>query len=99
MKEFEKILDETEMNMDESSIIFAFVIMGLRKSPNIRIADLLKMKESFDEKYKRLTGDMPKKPMQMDNLKKHNEGMSRAERRAMERMSHKKVGSTKKKKK
>lgn len=104
MREFEEILDKADRDIrDEKEKIFGYVIIGLEKFPNARIIDILKLKEIFDKKSKKLTsdsrGEMPIKPTLTSNAEKHSSGMSRAERRAMERMNRQKVGSNKKKKK
>ncbi len=104
MREFEEILDKADRDIrDEKEKIFGFVIMGLEKFPKARVTDILNLKEVFDKESKKLTsnpcGEMPIKPMLTSNAEKHSSGMSRAERRAMERMNRQKVGSNKKKKK
>ncbi len=48
MKEFEEILDNTEKSMDSPERLFAFVAMLLLEKPNMKIKDMLALKEFYE---------------------------------------------------
>lgn len=85
MKEFEAILDQAEKNIGNPEELLGFVLIGSSHMPGARILDLIKLKDIFDKQQSGFPNIL---------------GLSREERRSMERQNkNKNTSSTRHKQK